>query len=95
MPRECDLTGTRSRAGRNVAHSNRVTNRRFDPNLQNVSLMSDALGRAVPLRVTTRTIRTVQKKGGLDAFLLAADEAKLPLKARRLKRRVQRALSGR
>ncbi len=94
MPRECDLTGTRSRAGRNVAHSNRVTNRTFDPNLQNVSLMSDALGRSVALRVTTRTIRTVQKKGGLDAFLLASDEAKLPQKARRLKRQVQKALSG-
>jgi large subunit ribosomal protein L28 len=95
MPKECELTGTRSRAGRNVAHSNRVTLRRFDPNLQNVSFLSDALGRTIPLRVTTRTIRTVQKKGGLDAFLLASDEASLPLKARRLKRRVHKALSGR
>ena len=94
MPRECDLTGTRTRAGRNVAHSNRVTLRRFDPNLQNISLLSEALGRTVSLRVTTRAIRTVQKRGGLDAFLLKSDDAKLPTKARRLKRRVQKALSG-
>lgn len=95
MPRRCDLTGTGVQSGHNVAHSNRKTNRRFQPNVQRVTLRSEALGRAVPLRVTTRALRTVTKHGGLDAFLIATADAKLPPDAQRLKRRVQRALSGR
>ena len=93
MPRRCDLTGTGPRSGHNVAHSNRKTNRLFHPNVQNVSLVSDALGRRVSLRVTTRALRTVQKRGGLDAFLLRSDDRKLPADALRLKRQVQRVLS--
>ena len=94
MPRRCDLTGTGSQSGHNVAHSNTKTNRRFQPNLQNVSLRSDALGQKVSLRVTTRALRTVQKHGGLDTFLIKTPDARLPETAQRLKRRVQRALSG-
>ena len=93
MSRRCDLTGTGPRAGHNVSHSNRKTNRRFEPNVQNVSLLSEALGRRVPLRITTRALRTVQKRGGLDAFLIKSADAKLPAEALRLKRTVQRALS--
>lgn len=93
MPKQCELTGSRPRAGHNVSHSNRRTNRRFDPNLQRVRLQSDALGRPVPLRVTTRALRTVLKRGGLDAFLLGTDDRRLPEAALRIKRRVQKALS--
>ena len=70
------------------------TKRRFVPNVQKVRLRSDALGRDVTLRVTTRALRTVQKNGGLDAYLLGSDAAKLPEEAARLKRAVHRALAG-
>jgi len=92
MPKRCQLTGKGPRAGRNVAHSNVKTCRRIDPNLQRVHLQSDALGRRVPLRISTRALRTVQKHGGLDAWLLASEDRKLPEEALRLKRRVQRAI---
>ncbi len=92
MSKHCQLTGKHSRAGRNVAHSNTRTPRRFDPNLQHVRLESTALGRRVLLRVSTRALRTVQKHGGLDNFLIAMDEAKLAPTAVRLKRRVHKAL---
>jgi large subunit ribosomal protein L28 len=95
MARRCQLTGTEPRFGHNVSHSNRKTNRRFDPNLQRVTFYSDALGRRVPLRVTTRALRTVQKKGGLDAFLIGTDDARLAPDGLRLKRRVKKALTGR
>ena len=95
MPKRCDLTDTGGQSGHNVSHSNRKTNRRFHPNLQPVSLRSESLGRSVSLRVTTRALRTVQKHGGIDAFLLRTDDAKLPQPALRLNRRVRKALSGR
>ena len=94
MARECDLTGTRVRYGRNVSHSNRKSSRRFEPNLQQVALTSEALRGEVPLRITTRALRTVQRKGGLDAFLLDTPDEKLGVKGLRLKRRVRRALAG-
>ena len=95
MSRRCELTGTGNQSGHNVSHSNRKTNRRFNANVQRVTLHSDALGRNVPLRITTRALRTVTKHGGLDSFLIAMDDRRLPAGAQRLKRRVQRALSGR
>ena len=93
MPRRCELSGKQGRAGHNVSHSNRKTNRRFQPNLQRVSLWSEALGRAVPLRISTRALRTVQKRGGLDGYLLRSRDAQLAEPALRLKRRVRKALS--
>ena len=95
MSRRCSLTGKEVQFGHNVSHSNRKTNRRFQVNLQKVSLVSEALGRAVPLRVSTRALRTVQKRGGLDAFLLGTDDARLPELARRLKRRIQKRMEAR
>ena len=77
---------------RNVAHSNTKTPRRFQPNLQVVHLRSDVLGRDIALRVSTRAIRTVQKHGGLDNFLVRMDEAKLAPEAIKLKRKVHKAL---
>ena len=94
MPRRCELTGTKVSTGNNVSHSNRRTRRTFAPNLQNVTLLSDALGERVRLRITTRALRTVQKVGGIDAFLLGTDDAKLPPEGLALKRRVRKAVSG-
>jgi len=92
MARRCHLTGTHSHSGQNVSHSNRKSKRRFEPNLQHAHLHSDALGRSVRLRVSTRALRTVQKNGGLDAYLLHSDDAKLPPEALALKRQVLKAL---
>ena len=77
--------------GHNVSHANNKTKRRFLPNLQVVSLLSDALGSAVRLRLTPYAIRTIEAKGGIDAYLLNTSNARLPEEARRLKRRIERA----
>lgn len=94
MARRCALTGKETQFGHNVSHSNRKTNRRFAPNVQSVSLHSEALGRDVTLRVSTRALRTVTKKGGLDRFLIDSLDHKLPEQALRLKRQVQKRLGG-
>ncbi len=92
MPRRCHLTGSKVHSGQNVSHSNRKSKRTFEPNLQRVHLMSGALGRQVPIRVTARALRSVTKVGGLDAFLLGTQDAKLPPEGLALKRDIQRAL---
>lgn len=94
MAKRCQLSGTGPRAGQNVSHSNRKTKRRFEPNLQHVHVRSEALGRAVSMRLSTRLIRTVQKHGGIDAYLLRTEDTKLAPAGLRLKRRVQKALSS-
>ena len=94
MARRCELTGKEPRFGHNVSHSNRKTNRRFDPNLQKVTFYSDALRRRVALRVSTRALRTVQKKGGLDAYLITTADAQLAPEGLRIKHKVKRALAG-
>ena len=93
MGRSCALTGKKVQFGHKVSHSNRKTNRTFEPNIQNVSFQSDVLG-PVRLRVSTRALRTVTKKGGLDAFLLQTHDAKLAPEALRLKHRIQRKVAG-
>jgi large subunit ribosomal protein L28 len=80
-------------AGNNVSHAHNKTRRRFLPNIQVASLLSDALGRSVRLKLSTRAIRTIEKKGGLDAFLLGTPDTKLPDEARRLKRAVRKAVA--
>jgi large subunit ribosomal protein L28 len=94
MARVCELTGKKPQSGHRVSHSNVKTNRRFNPNLQNVTLYSDALRRKVRLRVCTRALRSVQRYGGLDAFLLGTDDARLGDVGLGLKRRVRKALSA-
>ena len=69
MARRCSITGKGVMTGNNVSHANNKNKRRFIPNLQNVSLMSETLGQKVSLRVAASTIRTIEHKGGLDAFL--------------------------
>ncbi len=92
MARRCTLTGKQTQFGHNVSHSNRKTNRRFLPNIQSVSLVSEALGSRVPLRIAVRTLRTVQRSGGPDAYLLKTSDAKLAPEGLRLKRRIKKAL---
>lgn len=76
--------------GCNVSHAHNKTKRRFLPNLQSTSLLSDALNEMIRLRVTPKAIRTIEHKGGLDAFLLATPDRKLTPKAKRIKRRIER-----
>ena len=94
MARRCDFTGKGVQAGNNVSHANNKTRRRFLPNMQKASLLSDALGETIQLRLSAAAIRTIEKRGGLDAFLLSTPTAKLGKKARVLKRRVQKAQAG-
>ncbi len=94
MARRCELTGKAVRYGHNVSHSNVKTNRRFEPNLQKTTLYSEALRRKVALRVSTRALRSVQKNGGLDGYLLSRRDAELAPEGLRLKRQVKKALAG-
>jgi large subunit ribosomal protein L28 len=91
MARRCAITGRGVQVGHNVSHANNKTKRRFLPNLQTISLLSDALGGAVRLRLTVNGIRTVETNGGIDAYLLGVPDRKLTDEARRLKRRIKRA----
>jgi large subunit ribosomal protein L28 len=93
MTRRCMITGTKPMTGNNVSHANNKTKRRFLPNLQSTTLLSDALGELVRLRVTPRGIRTIEIKGGLDAFLLGTPNRKLGVDAMRIKRRIQRKIA--
>jgi len=91
MSRRCQLTGKGVLTGNNVSHANNKTRRRFLPNLQDSSVLSDALGLKVRMRLSTRAIRTIEHNGGIDAFLLATPNSRLPPEALSLKRRVLRA----
>ena len=77
MARRCDLTGKGVMVGNKVSHALNRTRRRFLPNLLNVSLLSDTLGRSVKLRISANALRSVEHRGGLDAFLLKANDAEL------------------
>ena len=90
MARKCVVTGKGVQVGHNVSHSNIKTKRRFLPNLQQTSVLSDVLG-SIRLRVTAAGIRTIEHKGGIDAFLRSTPDRKLSPEIRRLKRRVKRA----
>ncbi|MBO0735370.1 MAG: 50S ribosomal protein L28 [Alphaproteobacteria bacterium] len=90
MARKCVVTGKGVQVGHNVSHSNIKSKRRFLPNLQRTTVLSDVLG-AVRLRVTASAIRTIEHKGGIDAFLRNTPDRKLSARIRRLKRRVERA----
>jgi large subunit ribosomal protein L28 len=88
MSRRCDLTGKGVLVGNKVSHSNRKTKRRFLPNLLNVTLMSDALGRSIRLRISANALKTVDHRGGLDAFLAKAKAVQLSARALDLKRQI-------
>ena len=88
MSRRCELTAKGPQVGHKVSHSNIKTKRRFLPNLVNVTFISDALGRNVRLRVSTNALKSVDHRGGLDAFLLKARDIELSPRAIELKRQI-------
>ena len=88
MTMKCELTGKSFQTGNNVSHAKNRTKRRFLPNLQNISFISEILGRKIQLKVATSTIRTVEKKGGLDEFLLNTPNTKLPSEAKKIKKQI-------
>jgi large subunit ribosomal protein L28 len=93
MSRRCELTGVDRQIGHRVSHSNIKTKRRFDPNLVNVTLASDALGRAFKLRITAAALRSVDHRGGLDSFLLKSSEDTLSIKAVKIRRDLKKKLA--
>lgn len=93
MSRRCELTGKGVQVGHKVSHSNHKTKRRFLPNLVNVTLMSEALNRAVRVRVSANGLRSVEHRGGLDAFLLKAADAELSPGMRDIKRELAKKLA--
>ena len=92
MSRRCSITGKGGLAGNNVSHAHNRTRRRFLPNVQNTSMLSEALGQSVRLKLSTRAIRTIEKNGGLDAYLQSTPNKKLTQEGQLLKRRVQKAV---
>jgi large subunit ribosomal protein L28 len=88
MARRCELTGKSVQTGNNVSHANNRTRRRFLPNLNQVTLMSEALGTSVNLKVSSHALRSVEHRGGLDKFLAAARDAELSPRALKLKREI-------
>lgn len=91
MSRRCELSGKGVQTGNNVSHANNRTRRRFLPNLCNVTLMSETLGESFSLRVSAHALRTVEHRGGLDAYLAKAADADLSKRALDVKRRIAKA----
>lgn len=95
MSRRCQMTGKGVLTGNNVSHANNKSRRRFLPNLQETSLLSDVLNAAVRVRLSTRALRTIEHNGGLDSFLIGTPNRNLPEEAQVLKRRILRAQAKR
>ncbi|GIU67027.1 50S ribosomal protein L28 [Candidatus Phycosocius spiralis] len=93
MSRRCELTGTGPMVGNIVSHSNTKTKRRYLPNLQEVTLASEALGRAFKLRITMAALRSVDHNGGLDGFIVKMDETKMSDRARKIRRDIKAKLA--
>ena len=94
MARRCDLTGKDAQAGNNVSHANNKTRRLFNPNLCNVSLMSEAMGLTYRFRISAIALKSVEHRGGLDAFLMKARNDELSAKALKLKRSIAKKLDA-
>ena len=93
MSRRCELTGKGVMSGNNVSHANNKTRRRFLPNLVDVTLMSETLNQRFRLRICTQALRTVEHRGGLDAFMSKAKDSELSQRAREIKRLIVRSKS--
>ena len=93
MSRRCELTGIGPMTGHSVSHSNVKTKRRFLPSLKSIALHSEALGQSQRLRISNAALRTLDFKGGLDAFIVKADDDKLSPKAQKLKRQIKAKLA--
>ena len=94
MSRTCELTAKAVMSGNNVSHANNKTKRRFLPNLVNVTLISETLNQNVRLRITANALRSVEHRGGLDAFLLKAGDDDLSQRARLLKKQIAKKIAG-
>ena len=91
MSRRCELTGIGPMVGNNVSHANNKTRRRFLPNLQEVTLISDTLGRSFRLRISSKALRSVDHRGGFDAFLAKAKDADLSEGALKIKKEIMKS----
>jgi large subunit ribosomal protein L28 len=91
MSRVCELSGKGPMSGNNVSHANNKTRRRFLPNLNDVTLQSETLGRGVKLRISASALRTVDHRGGLDAYLAKAKDVELSDKALKIKKEIAKA----
>ena len=91
MSRRCEITGKGVLSGNNVSHANNKSRRRFLPNLQVTSLLSDVLGQSIRLRLSTRAIRTIEHNGGIDSYLLSTNASKLTERGQELKRKITAA----
>ena len=94
MARRCELSGKGVQTGNNVSHAKNRSRRRFLPILCNVSLMSDTLGCSVSLRISAHALRSVEHRGGLDAYLMKAKDSGLSTRARRFKKRLTKAVAA-
>ena len=94
MARVCEITGKKVMSGNNVSHANNKSRRTFAPNLQEASFVSESLGGKVRMRVTAAGLRTVEKNGGIDAFLQSTADRKLTVEARRVKRQLEKACAS-
>jgi large subunit ribosomal protein L28 len=95
MARRCAVTGKGVQTGNNVSHANNKTRRRFLPNLQVTSVFSEALGRNFHIRVSTNGLRTIEHKGGLDSYLIAARASELEAPMRSLKKQIEKVVADR
>ncbi len=91
MSKKCDITGTGVMSGNNVSHANNKTRRRFLPNLQVVSLLSEKLGKIFKLKICSKTLRSIEHNGGLDAYLESTSNAKLSKEALKIKKQITKA----
>ncbi len=94
MAKKCEISGTGVMSGNNVSHANNRTRRRFLPNLQEVSLLSDVLGRSFKLKISARTLRSIEHNGGLDAYLESTSNTKLSAEAIEIKNAIAKKKSA-
>ncbi len=94
MAKKCEISGTGVMSGNNVSHANNRTRRRFLPNLQEVSLLSDVLGKTFKLKISTRTLRSIEHNGGLDAYLESTSNTKLSAEAIEIKNAIAKKKSA-
>ena len=94
MSRRCELTGKGPMSGNNVSHAKNRTRRRFLPNLQDVTLMSESLGRSFKLKISNAALRTVDHRGGLDAFFAKSKDAELSPAALKIKKEITKATAA-
>jgi large subunit ribosomal protein L28 len=94
MSRRCQITGKGVLTGNNVSHAHNKTRRRFLPNVQETTVLSEALGRVVRLKISASALRTLEKKGGLDPFLMETPTARLDPAVRKIKRQIQKKMAA-